>query len=642
MKRDKRKNIAVPGGSPLDKRKLGWAVALIVCVGVVVYANALKGGFLWDDSHLVEENRFIRNGSNIPQILTKDVGAGADSAYRFYRPVQILTYLVDHSIWRLNPAGYHLGNILWHILAALALFWLVLVLFKDHLLACVTALLFVAHPVHTEAVTYISGRADPLSTFFVLLTFVFYIKAADTRKISLLLAAVLSYAAALLSKENALIMVPLVLLYHYTFRRKIYKPGVVFLTVLAVAYVVLRFTLLKYMLAHAVAPSSLLQRLPGFLEAWASYLRLLLVPVRLHMEYGVGESSFVHPRVILGLFVLSALLFVIFREKEKRSLVFFSSCWFFLTLLPVSNLYPINAYMAEHWLYLPSIGFFLLVAKVFSSGLRRERTKVPALIGLLLLTGLWGALTVRQNATWLRPIPFYKRLLRYAPQSSRLHNALGLAYNKMGDYEKGVSYLERAVELGAGASTRDAANACNNLAYAYDKLGRDREAAQAAERALALDATYVKAYNNLAVSYIRLGKYKEAAEACRRAVALKPGYPEILNTLGAAYMHLERYDEALETYRKVIEIDPDYAEVYSNAGLALQRMGRAREAIPWHEKAIELQPGYADAYSNLVDAYEALGEADRARAARDRFLALDPKYARAHDALAATKEEAAE
>jgi len=293
---------------------------------------------------------------------------------------------------------------------------------------------------------------------------------------------------------------------------------------------------------------------------------------------GLGETSFVHPRVVLGLVVFSVLLFAVLRRREKRGLVFFALAWFLVALLPVSNLYPINAFMAEHWLYLPSIGFFLIIAGYFSTWLRRDRTRFSAWAGLILLAGFWGVLTVRQNVTWLEPIPFYQRLLPYAPFSSRLHNALGMAYNRKGEHEKGLPYIEKAAALSADASVRDGVQAYTNLAYVYDRLGRDREALWAAEQALALDPGHVKAYNNLAVSNIRLGRYEEALEACQRALAIDPRHADVLNTLGAVYMGLGRYEEALAAYRRVMQVDPDYATAYDNIELVLKRMGKGGSA----------------------------------------------------------------
>jgi len=623
-----------PALAPPGKKKLWLSILLIVCMGAAVYANTPQGEFLWDDSHLVEENRYIRSWKHVPKMFTSDIGAGGDNSYRFYRPFQILTYYIDYLFTKTDPAGYHIGSVLWHILVALALFWLLQVLFKDHLLALISSLLFVVHPVHTEAVTYISGRADPLSTFFIFLTFIFYFKAAESRRMPLFLLALLSYVGALFSRETALIAPVLLLLTHYALRKKVSWPRFLSVTALAALYIIARFTLLSHMLNYKAHSTTVFDRFPGFMAALVLYVRVLFLPVHLHMEYGGWPHGWGHLFVLVGLGVLSGLLIVLFKEKDRRGLVFFSLAWFLLALLPVSNLYPLNAFMAEHWLYLPSVGFFLIIARWFAAGIRREKTKVPALVGLVVLTGCLGVLTFRQSATWLKPIPFFHRLLRYAPHSSRGHNSLGMAYNSIGEYDTGVSYLERAVELSSGAAQRDAVKAYNNLALTYNKLGRNDEAAQVAQGALSMDATHAKAHNNLAISLVRLGKYEKAIEACRKALAQKPGYAKAYNTMAAAYMNMERYEDAVAHYNLAIENAPDYPEAHNNLGLVYQRTGRVEEAISEYALAISLRPDYANAYNNLANAYGAAGMVEDAEAAYRKVIALEPDRATAYLSLA--------
>ena len=672
MKRNKRRNIAVSAGPvPVDKRWVGLAVALIVCVGALAYANAIKGEFVLDDGLLVQGNVYIRDWKNVPKLFTQDVGEGGGGDYSFWRPLQLLTYMAEYAFWKDNPAGYHIGNIVWHILAALALFWFVQLLFGDRLLALLTGLLFVAHPAHTEAVTYISGRPDPLSAVFMLLTLVFTLKAAENRKSSLLFLTLLSYAAALLSRENSLIVPVLFLLIGTVFRKRLPKAHVWGVNLLAGAYIILRFTLLRFLFSHHEVPTTLFQRIPGFFLAFARYLRILVLPIDLHMEYGTKTFPMTQPLALLGAVLFGAFVFLLFRESKRRSFVYFGLAWFLMTLLPVANLYPINAYMAEHWLYLPSIGFFLIVAKYFSSWLRRDRVRGAALTGFVIVTGLLVALTAMQNTTWYEPIGFYERTLRYAPDSSRAHSNLGMEYSHLGQTPKAASLYEKAIELdpnnfkahynlgilfgdlGEKRAAENAykaslsvkptyVNALNNLSKLYLEMGRYDDAVFYAQEALALDPDHAKAYNNMAVAYVRLGREREAIEASRQALAIDPQSQKAYNNMGAAYLNLKEHAQALEAYKRLIEIAPEYPEARHNMGLVYFAMGRPAEAVACYEKAIALRPDYARAYLNLSNAYEALGDSERARAARERSIAIDPKYAQAYNVLAATKEEPAE
>jgi len=672
MKRNKRKSIVVPQGPPpLDKKWVGLAVALIVCVGVLAYANAIKGKFVLDDGLLVQGNTYIREWKNVPKLFTQDVGEGGGGDYSFWRPLQLLTYMAEYAFWKDNPAGYHIGNIIWHILAALALFWFLQLLFGDRLLALLTALLFVAHPVHTEAVTYISGRPDPLSTFFMLLTLVFTLKAALNPKPWLLVLALLSYAAALLSRENSLIVSVLFLLISTVFGKKLPKAHVWSVNLLAAVYVILRFTLLRFLFTHHEAPTTLFQRIPGFFLAFAQYLRLLVLPLGLHMEYGTRTFPMTEPLVFVGMVLFGVFVFLLFRESKRRSLVYFGLAWFLITLLPLANLYPINAYMAEHWLYLPSVGFFLIVAKYFSAWLRRGRVRGAALTGFVVVTGLLVVLTAAQNITWHEPIAFYERTIRYAPDSSRAHGNLGMEYSHLGNNQKAAALYEKAIQLdpnnfkahynlgillgdlGEQRAAENAykaslaikptyTNALNNLSKLYLEMGRYDEAIRYAEEALALDATHTKAYNNMAIAFIRLGKEREAIEISQKVLGLDPQDQKAYNNLGAAYLNLKEYGPALDAYKKLVQLAPEYPEAHNNMGLVYFAMGRPAEAAACYEKAIAWRPDYARAYLNLSNAREALGDTEGARAARERSIAIDPRYAQAYDALAQTQEETAE
>ena len=666
MKRHMNKGAPAPSGpprpAPVSKKMLWLSVALIVCVGAAAYANAPRGAFILDDDMLVGGNVYIRDWKNVPKIFSEDVGEGGGGDYNFWRPLQLLTYMVDYSFWKANPFGYHLTNILLHVLAALALFWLIQVLWGDHLLALLTSLLFVAHPVHTEAVTYISGRPDPLATVFILLTLVFVVKAADSRKASLFWLAALSYVAALLSRENSLIVPVLLVFIGSAFRKRLPALHVGMTALLAGAYIVLRFTVFEFLFVGHAAPTTLAQRFPGFFVALASYIRILVFPVGLHMEYGTKTFPFAHPQVFLGLVMFSALVFLLLREKKKRSLVYFSLSWFLITLLPVANLYPLNAYMAEHWLYLPSIGFFLVVARWFSVGLRNSRARLACLAGIAALLAFYAVLTVRQNATWFEPLSFYQRTLRYAPDSSRAYGNLGMIYSHNGDNEKALELYNKAIELdpknfkahynlgilyadlGKDKEAEESyktslsikptyVNALNNLAMVYTKMGRQDEALALTSRAVGLKDTHVQAYNNMAIAYIRLGKNREGIEASQKVLAIEPANEKALNNMGAAYLNLEEYDKALAAYKKLIEVAPEYPEARHNMGLVYRAMGRIPEAIACFEKAIELRPKYARAYFNLGAALEAAGQADAAQAAYEKAKALDPGYAPVREIL---------
>lgn len=311
-------------------------IAVIVILGFVVYGNSLKAKFVYDDYGLVVENSYIKSWSYLGDIFTKDVAAGVDRRYGFYRPIQMLTYMADYSFWKLSAAGYHFTNILLHVLAALCVYWFINILFDDRALSFLAGAFFVVHPVHTEAVTYISGRSDSLGLIFMLLAFIFYIKKARADSLKAYILMITCYMLALLSRENTLILPLLLLLYHYAFKEKFRIKAFAPILALACIYIVFRATALKSIISGLPCTSSLPQRIPGFFVAITNYIRLLFLPFDLHMEYGTIIFGFGNPMAILGVAILAFLLIYGFRQKENNRPAFFSVYWFFLALLPIS------------------------------------------------------------------------------------------------------------------------------------------------------------------------------------------------------------------------------------------------------------------------------------------------------------------
>lgn len=559
-----------------------FAPLMIIILGFAVYFNSLQGEFIWDDIGVVRDNLHIRSFSNLGKIFTQSIGAGAGDESHFYRPVVMATYMLNYYWGRLNVTGYHLGNILLHILTVLSFYWLVCLLFQNRPLAFFAAVIFVVHPVHTEAVAYIADRADIMAALFILLSFIFYIKYIGFQSKGKYVLMLFSFAAALFSKENSIIFPGLLLLYHYIFRKKVNFRAYISICVIAVIYLLLRLTLLKSAAGAGTAwVSTIPARLPGFFAAVISYIRLLFFPFGLHMEYGKKLFSVINPRVILGICAAVFLLFYAFRQKDKRQLVSFSLGWFFLTLLPVSNLYPLAFFMSEHWLYLPSMGFCLIIAYLIISFYQRFGCKKAVVLFSLVLIGLFFYLTVNQNNYWSNTENFYKRTLKYAPDSARVYNNLGVVY------------------------------------YGYGKF---KEADEHCKKAIELEGNFSNAYSNQGVIYKNMGKYEEAILAYKKAISLDPDYAQAYNNLGVVLRNLGRYQEAIEIYKQALEVDSNYANAYYNLGYAYNELGRKNEAIESFKQAIEYNPYFLDAYNNLGVCYNDIGDIDKSIALFERAL----------------------
>ena len=600
LEKDKEKKKQIEFGKEakksIDKETIFFLI-LIMILGFLVYGNSLNGKFVWDDSYLVQNNVYLENWSYLPYLFTKNIGEGGRGIYYFYRPLQMLTYMVDRFLWKLNPIGYHLTNTLLHILVALGVYWLVNILYEDKLLSLFTSLFFVVHPVHTEAVTYISGRGDSLAALFMLISVISYIKNLSLMDIKFYAIMILSYILALLSRENSLILPVLLVLYHYTFKKKLKMALFLPLLGLACIYIVLRAGIFKFLLPHTVCPTTILQRMPGFFVAITNYARILLLPFDLHMEYGDKLFNWNNYKALLGIVIFVSPIIYALRIRNRNNLIFFSIFWFFAILLPSSNLYPLNAYMAEHWLYLPSIGFFLILAKGSCELYRAKKFRSVAVIFVTALLIFYSFLTIRQNNYWKEPLTFYNRTLKYAPDSAVLHNNIGILYGDMGNFEKAISLFQKAIKIEPRYIY-----AYHNLGKAYHLVGKDKEAIDLYEQLIKVSPNLSDAHYNLGNLYNETGRKEEAIEAYKKAINISPHFTNAHYNLGNVYKEIGKYQEAAESYKKAIEIEPNFA--YAHFGLSIIYFYQKQYKLAVKHFDIAKDLGYTDSnFSEILKPY---------------------------------------
>ena len=601
---------------------LALALLVIAAAGFAVYTNALGADLLWDDHYLVKNNVYIRSFEYVGKIFTENIEPAYRKRFLFYRPLQMFSYLLDYHLWGLNSVGYHLTNILLHIMVAFSLYWLVLLFFKDRLLALAGALVFIVHPVHIEAVTYVSGRADTLAALFMLLSFVYYVKFLDSGVRAHLAALTAAFILAVLSRESALILPALFLLYNMAFRRKPNASAITVTASLAVIYVIFRVFVFRFSLPHTQCPANIFERLPGSLVAVATYVKLIFLPFDLHMEYGTRIFPWSHSLVPAGAAAFLLICVCIAYSRKRNSVIFFSLSWFVITLLPSLNIYPINAYMSEHWLYIPLMGLSMAAGYVFSNLYHSPRFRYPALIGVLFLLSFFGRITVENNRFWQDGITLYERTLKYAPDRSVLYNNLGILYADRNDSETGDR--EKAVQMFKTAISVDPTYvyAYNNLGKIYNLMGKKDEAMRYYKKSLELYPDSVESHYNIGNIYTERGLYEKAIESYKEALKISPYYSKAYYNIGNVYKRLDRFEEAVRNYRLAIKYKPDYLEVYNNLALCYGAMGRNEEAVEAAKKAISIAPDYGLAHSNLAVIYHNMGEYEKAEASYEEARRL--------------------
>lgn len=551
-------------------------ILLIAFAGALIYSNCLGNSFVWDDAFLIVENCYIKSWLNLPRIFCLDLFYGTVEGWNYYRPIQTLSYMVDYSIWHLRPFGYHISSLLFHILNACLVYLLVNLLSRDRKISLITGSLFVVHPVHTAAVAYISGRADLLVTFFFLISIWLFIKHTNylhVKRTLYYIGSLFSFILALLSKEIALIFPFIVVLYGCTFmdrtphlrlRDRIVKRYLAYF-IIAGIYIFLRTTVLNF--ADGLIPLSqtpIHLRLLTMCRVIFTYLRLLFFPIDLHMEWGVQPAtSFFNPPVLSSFLLLIFIWIIIAKSYRHSKTIFFASLWFFICLIPVSNLVPLTTFLAEHWLYLPSMGFFMVLAVGIVRALESKPVNVCSSLikwvvaaSLILAFFFYSRATVRRNTDWADELTIFEHTLRYSPNNCRVLINLGIAYEERGLLDEAMSRFEEVIRL-----RPDYAKGYLNRGVIYGLKEMYDEANEDFREALRLKPHLAKAHHNLAHVHEKKGELGKAVREYKVALRLNPIMLETHYNLAALYEKKGLFDEAITQYKEVLRLDPNFPNV---------------------------------------------------------------------------------
>jgi tetratricopeptide (TPR) repeat protein len=638
--------VSVPGPNPA--RRAGWpewAAAVLLAAGTIaIYRRSFSVPMLLDDRGSIVDNASIRHLWPLGPVWSPPVGAGVGG-----RPLLNFTYALNYAAGGTAVAGYHLVNLIVHLLAGGLLFALARHTLQRPLLAprfgaaatplaLAIAALWAWHPVQTESVTYLTQRAESLMGLFYLGTvygFARYAEGEDRRR---WLWAGLSVLACLLgvgTKEVIVTAPVMALLYDRTFIsgswvRAWQRHRALYLA-LAATWLPLGYLL-----------TSLHSRGMGFGSgvAWWSYaltecrvvvryLELALWPSPLVFDYGsyvpVALSA-VWPYAL----VLGALLIATVAALRQSPAVGFAAAWFFLILAPASSVVPIAGEpMAESRLYLPLAGIAAL-AVLGGFALAGRRSFALFAVGAAAL----AAATVQRNRVYRSEQAIWSDTVAQDPANARAHLNLGNVWAHLpGQDPAAIAEYETALQL-----QPDFAEAHNNLGSAWSKLpGRLPDAIAQYEEAIRLDPKNAEAHLNLGNAWTKTpGRLADAAAEYREALRLNPDSAEAHNNLGIAWSKQPgRTNEAIAEYRAALRARPDYAQAHNNLGDALVALpGRFDQAIAEYQAALRLQPDYAEAHFNLALAWSKRPERrDDAIAHYQAAIRLKPDYLQAHTNL---------
>lgn len=443
---------------------------VLLVIGVVVYANSWGNKLFWDDLDNFVNNRYVHSWEYFGNYFNENLIAGSNLGSNYWRPMMLIVWSVCWSFWQDWGAGYRIVNLLLHVGCGVLIYQIWRICLGKKWLALAVATIFVIHPLQTEAITYASGISDPLSGVFVLGAILAYLKYRLEGwrwgwMISLLL-----MVGGLMSRETVIVLPGLVLgleLWLFGDRRvekswKSWLSHVWYMVgsfgLISGIYLWLRGTILNfggtfniYLEANEFTTHPMF-RLFTFGKVLSLFMGVLLIPVGLHMDRLVEvERGVSNPLVMagLGLMVLCATLVIFGIANFGRwRVILFGLGWFWFWIFPVSNLViPVNGLMYEHWMYLPMLGFWTVL--IYPLGVLCQKLKMVWLgVGVLVVIfGIFGALTVMRNRDWADPIYFYRQVLQYNPSSLRVWNNLAMTYADRGELDQAIPIYKKASEL---------------------------------------------------------------------------------------------------------------------------------------------------------------------------------------------------
>lgn len=643
--------------------RIGLVAGLVLAVvGVVAYHNSLSGPFIFDDETAIVKNDSIRQLWP-PWVLLYAPCGSAEG-----RPVGNLSLAINYAIGGLDVRGYHVVNIIVHILCALVLFGIVRrTLLCEKLrgrfgkasggIALASALVWMVHPIQTECVDYVTQRFESMMGLFYLLTLYCAIRAIDSERRSWWCgASVLACALGMGTKEVMVTAPLMVLLYDVVFLsgsiRQTLRERRGLYTGLAATWIVLVALMWLF-------PSS---ETEGFgLGLGASdyvmnqcivlvdYLRLTVWPDRLLLDYGpakhlaVGEVA-PYAALLGAMAVITVIVFF------YRPMVGFLGVWFFVILVPTSSFVPLVTEVgAERRMYLPLAGLVvLLVMAVYvllelvgkqlraNEGTGKGRVRFEDWVGGFLVIAVVAGLTWRtvlRNEDYRSEVSIWQTVVDILPESFRGHSYLGNALLNQGRFDEAISHYRTAVELRPNDS-----GVYNNIGVAFQSQGKLDEAIDYYRQALEIDPNNARAHNNLGNVFQSQGKLGEAIRHYRLSMKIEPNNAEVYNNLGIVLVVTGQLDEALKYLREAVRLNPNFPAPLTAMAVVLvghpdAKVRNVSEAIRLAERAAELtKHQHVVTLKTLAAAYAAAGQLERAVVTAEAALKL--AYAAKNDKLA--------
>ena len=558
-------------------------ILIILLASSGVYFNTLFNGFVYDDIYQVVNNPWIRDPHTIIKIFSTGAWGFNATETNYYRPFMHLIYMFTYALFKLEPWGYHLVNIVFHAANSILAFFVTSEVMKMTrqdprglwtFMPLIAAIIFSVHPIHTEAVAWIGGIPDLSFTLFFLLSLYLYIiaeKKEPKMEAFFLGVSIVSFFIAMLCKEPAATLPLVILLYDLSFNRS--RMSVSFCTkrysfyfVVLGSYFIIRLAALGgFSPVNKHSEFTLFQSFLNIFPLFTKYVYFLFIPVNLkawHSFQPVLNTYDLKFLSALGL-TLSFFLFSLYTFRANK-IIFFGICLFIVPLLPALYIPGMGENpFAERYLYLPSLGFALLASMLIvklSAVTSYGKIVVSALF--LILFAFYSTETFSRNYAWKDELTFWTATVRESPDEPLPHYNLGAALERHGRLDEAIEEYQKAISL------KPASVAYKALGEVYYRKGYKNKAVLEYYKALELEPQSSEMHNEAGIILMETGNFDKAQEHFRKAVDLVPDNPKLRYNLAMALSKNEKIPEAIEQLKIAVKLDPSQAAFSS----ALQKL----------------------------------------------------------------------
>jgi len=621
---------------------------LIALLAFVLYANTLGHQYCQDDAIVIKENMYTTQGiKGIPGILTKDTfygffkkeGKAALVHGGRYRPLTLVLFAIEWQFFGDNPMIFHLVNILLFVVLGLLLYKVMITLLADYpdsqakLIALFTTLIFVAHPVHTEVVANIKGADEIVALLGSLAALYFTLRAYRDRKMGWMALASMIFGLTIFAKENTitfLAIIPIALLLFGQkgkglARNKI-KEALLYTAPLlgsVIPFLVIRSRIIGggangkvlelmnnpflKIVNNKYVDFSIGEKISTIFYTLGDYIRLLVFPQPLTSDYYPHHIELMHFgdwQVILSILLYIGLFYLAVKNLRKNPLISFGVFIYFASLSIVSNfLFPVGTFMAERFLFMPSVGFSMIVAALLAKLVKKDNyTTALGTLGVILL--LFSIKTITRNPAWKNDETLFLTDVKVSKKSAKIQNAVG------------GTLLAQATQ-------------------SKDKTIQQTKAQEAVTHlniAIKEHPNYKNAWLLLGNAYNMLDQYDQSISAYKNALRVAPGYQDAIRNMAITYRQAGKFfgekknnpTKAISYLKEAEKLQPNDAEVTRLLGIAYAVSGQIAKALPYLEKAFATTPNNANLALDLSMAYGQAGNRQKSAFYQQKALAIDP------------------